>query len=64
MSASSSSPGVASRVAVVALVCPQCGGPLDTGAVYAPGSGMPAWLERFALAGHSAPLFAPRREDG
>lgn len=63
-SASPSSLGLASRVAVGALVCPECGSPLDDGTSGAVFTTVLAQLDRFGLAGRSAPLFELRWEDG
>lgn len=62
-SAPPSSLGLASRVAVGALVCPECGSPIDDGTSGAVFATMLAQLDRFGLAGRSAPLLEPRRED-
>ena len=63
-SASPSSPGLTSRVAVGTLVCPECGSPIDDGVWGAAISTILAQLDRFGLAGRSAPLLEPRGEDG
>jgi hypothetical protein len=63
-SASPSSLGLASRVAVGTLVCPECGSPIDDGVSGAVIATILAQLDRFGLAGRSAPLLEPRREDG
>jgi hypothetical protein len=62
-SASPSTQGLGSNVVVGTLVCPDCGGPIDDGASGVI-STILAQLDRFGLAGRSAPLLAPRREDG
>lgn len=64
MSASPSSLGLASRVAVGALVCPECASPIDDGTSGAVFATILAQLDRFGLAGRSAPLLEPRRGDG
>ena len=64
LAASPSSLGLASPVAVGTLVCLECGGPVDDGTSGGVISTMLAQLERFGLAGRSAPLLQPRREDG
>jgi len=51
-------------VAVGALVCPECGSPIDDGASGAVISTILAQLDRFGLSGRSAPLLEPRREEG
>jgi len=63
-SASPYSLGLASRIAVGALVCPECGSPIDDGASGAVISTILAQLDRFGLSGRSAPLLEPRREEG
>ena len=63
MSASPSSLGLASPVAVGALVCPECGSPIDDGSSGAAFSAILAQLDRFGLTGRSAPLLELRRED-
>ncbi len=63
-SAPPSSLGLASRVAVGTLVCPECGGLIDDGAAGTAISIILAQLDRFGLAGRSAPLLEPRRADG
>lgn len=55
-SAALSSPGLASDVAVETLTCPECGGPMVCATIL-------AQLDRFGLAGRSAPLLELRRED-
>lgn len=50
-----SAPEYESGVAVQALVCPECGGPLGDG-------GTQARLDRFGLAGRSRPLLEARPE--
>jgi hypothetical protein len=45
-------------------VCPECGGPIDDGTAGAVFATILAQLDRFGLAGRSAPLLELRREDG
>jgi hypothetical protein len=63
-SAPPSSLGLASRAAVGTLVCVECGSPIDDGVSGAVISTILAQLDRFGLAGRSAPLLDSRREDG
>ena len=56
-----SSLGLASRVAMSAVVCPECGGPTEEWAGDAVLSRMVARLDRFAFAGRR-PLLEQRRE--
>jgi hypothetical protein len=60
---SSSALGLASAVAVAALVCPECGSPIEDGAWGTVIATMLAQLDRFGLTSRSAPLLQPRRED-
>lgn len=63
-SVSPSSLGLAARVAVAALICPECGSLLDDGAFGAAIYTILGRLDRFGLTGRGAPLLDLGREDG